>query len=426
MLHTMKSAIKSSALRGRIVCPPSKTYTHRAIFAASLADGTSTIHGALYSRDTQATMDACKQFGAHLDSNVKGVLRIVGRPHPKLEPISIDAQNSGTTIRIASAIASLTSSTTRLTGDASLRTRPVGPLLDALESMGAHCESDNGTPPLSVRGPLVGGRVKIDGQISSQFVTALLMAGPCTPGGIMLSIDGNPVSRPYIDATVSVMQRFGARVTARTLYKEYTVEPHRYTPTSFHVPSDYSILSLLLAASALTGDGLEIVASDGRLPQGDAAFLEILESMGVKVSLTDGIMRTVSSKTLHGGSFELTDAPDLLPPLAIMSLKCNEPINITGIAHARTKESDRIDILAKQLGLLGIHTEQKDDSLLVERVSEAKLHSATLDASGDHRIFMALCIACMCTGGAVDGAESVSVSYPEFIDDMRAVGAQMT
>lgn len=417
----MRCAIGRSRLEGKIRCPASKSYTHRAVFAASLADGTSTIRGALLSRDTQATIDACKQFGAQIVEDA-GTLRIVGRPKP--QPGSIDAQNSGTTIRIASAIASLSSGTTVLTGDTSLQARPMGPLLESLESMGAHCESQGGTPPVSVRGPIAGGKANIVGSTSSQFVTALLMAAPCTPDGIALTVKGDAVSRPYIDATVSVMEHFGARITERTRHAEYFVAPIPYTPSSFDVPSDYSILGLLLAASVLTGDGMAIEAGDGHMPQGDSVFMDMLGSMGVKVDNNGGAMTTTSPQTLRGGAFDLGDSPDLLPPLAILALKCEDPIEILNIAHTRKKETDRIAVLAGQLGHLGIEATPKDDSLTLRRIRDPE-PGAVLDASEDHRIFMALCIACMCAGGSVEGAESVSVSYPRFVDDMRAVGAQM-
>ncbi len=422
MLHTLRCTIRRSELSGQITCPPSKAYTHRAVFAASLADGQSTIHGGLCSRDTQATIDACTQFGAQI-SRDSDTLRIVGHPRPR--SASIDAQNSGTTLRIASAIASLSSGTSKLTGDGSLQRRPVGPLLESLEAMGARCESQNGTPPVSVRGPIAGGRTTISGGVSSQFITALLMAAPCTPDGITVMIEGGTVSRPYIDATVSVMRQFGASVIERDRYAEYFVEPRPYRPSSFSVPSDYSILALLLAASVLTGDGIRIAVNEGPLPQGDSVFLEILKTMGVKMGSDGGVLSTSSPETLSGGTFDLGDAPDLLPPLAILALHCDEPIKIVGIAHARTKETDRIAVLADQLARTGIKTEQQDDSLTLRRMQSPEPASIMLDASGDHRIFMALCIACMRTGGSVDGAESVSVSYPSFADDMRAIGAQI-
>ena len=388
-----------------------------------MADGTSTIRGALDSQDTRATLDACRGFGARIDV-INDALQIVGHPHPS--PASIDAQNSGTTARIATAVASLASGQTAITGDASLRTRPLGPLLDALASIGAHYEPNTRTLPLLIRGPVTGGRATVSGDVSSQFVTALLMAAPCMPEGLGLTIEGRAVSRPYIDATVSVMERFGASITTRALYSEYFVAPQRYTASSFTVPSDYSALALLLAASVMTGNALEISADDGGLPQGDLVFCEILESMGVKTSIQDGIWRTTSPAVLRGGSFELTNTPDLLPPLAVLALRCDEPVEITGIAHARVKETDRIALLAAQLGRLGLHVDEGDDSLLLHCRDAADLHAAELDASGDHRIFMALCIACMYTGGSVNGAESVSVSYPGFIDDMRGLGAQIT
>lgn len=406
-----------------MTCPPSKSYTHRAIFAASLADGKSVIQNALYSRDTQATIEACKRFGAEIISK-DGVLSIVGTPQP--HPASIDAQNSGTTIRIATAIAALCSEESTLTGDSSLRARPMGPLLTSLESLGASCDSDDKKPPVKVRGPIKGGSANVSGEVSSQFATALLLAAPCTIEGMELSISGKTVSRPYIDATISVMKHFGSKVTEKTKHSEYNVTPQHYTPSSFTVPSDYSTLALLLSASVLTGDSLHINADGAGLPQGDSAFIGMLESMGVKVEYNGKTIMTRSPELLGGGTFDLGDSPDLLPPLAILVLKCDKPLHITNIEHARSKETDRLAVIAEQLGHIGIVVDSRPDSITLERPKNQNFYPATLDASGDHRIFMALCIVCMRIGGSVEGAESVDVSYPEFVNEMRTMGAQIS
>ena len=415
---------RRSALRGTIACPASKSYTHRALFVASLADGSSAVRGALDSLDTRATARACAAFGATVDGLGTREVCIVGRPHPRAA--SINAENSGTTLRIAAAVAALSPETTELTGDASLCRRPVMHLVDALESMGAACESAGGTPPLSVRGPVGGGRVSVQGNVSSQFVSALLIMAPCTPDGMAISVEGTVVSQPYIDATISVMRRFGAHVEERSAHRSYFVAPRRYSPATIDVPSDYSSAALLLAASVLTGDSLCVSAGDAGMPQGDTAFLGMLDSMGVRVSDADGALRTASPDVLRGGSFDLSDTPDLLPPLAILSLRCPERMEITGIAHARTKETDRIAVLAEQLARLGVRTSQRDDALLLWHDVGSEPHGASLDSCGDHRIFMALCIAGLALGETtVDGAESASVSYPGFVDDMRRVGAQI-
>jgi len=415
-------AVRVSRLEGTIACPASKSYTHRALFAASLADGESAVRGALDSLDTRATAAACGAFGAAVSGMGEGEVVVRGRPLP--EAAEIDAANSGTTIRMAAAIASLSAGTSRLTGDSSLRARPMTPLLDALESLGAACESAGGTPPMSVRGPVGGGRASVEGRQSSQFTSALLVAAPRMPDGLALSIEGPAVSLPYVDATVAVMRRFGARVEERAPHASYFVAPRGYMPTRMDVPSDHSSAALLLAASVLTGGSLSVAVDGAGMPQGDAAFAGMLRSMGVGVSDSRGTLSVSPPARLRGGSFCLSDTPDLLPPLAILSLRCRERLEITGIAHARAKETDRVAVMAEQLGRLGIRSSQGDGSLLLWQDAGSEPRGAALDSHGDHRVFMALCIAGLCLGGTtVSGAASASVSYPRFVEDMRACGA---
>ncbi|MEK6956469.1 MAG: 3-phosphoshikimate 1-carboxyvinyltransferase, partial [Thermoproteota archaeon] len=201
----MNCRVEKTKISGTLVCPPNKSYTHRAIFLASLADGKSVIKNVLYSRDTNATISACKSFGATIIQD-NSSLTISGIKEVK-SPSEINASNSGTTIRVAAAVAALGEGKTVLSGDESLRQRPMQPLLDALESIGAKCSSANGKPPLSITGKAKGGEVTIPGNISSQFVSALMIMSPLTENGLVLNIDGDLVSKPYLDATIASMKK---------------------------------------------------------------------------------------------------------------------------------------------------------------------------------------------------------------------------
>jgi len=419
----MDCKVEKSKISGRIDCPTNKSYTHRAIFLASLANGVSTIKNVLRSADTNATIDACKNFGIEIKGN-NSELIIKGSSENSIKPATIDAVNSGTTIRIASAIAGLGEGKTSLTGDESLKKRPMQPLLDALESIGASCTSTEGKPPITVSGKIKGGEISIPGNISSQFITALMIIAPRTENGIILNIEGDLVSKPYIDATIATMRRFGATVKTHIPYKKYTILSQIYQPTTFVVPSDFSSLALLLSASVLIGDNLEINVNMGDLPQGDEAFIDILEMLGVKISINENKITVVSPEKISGGRFDLGNTPDLLPPLAIMALKSSEPIEIFNVKHARFKETDRIAILAKELQKLGIKVSENEDGLVLE--SSQELHSASLNSENDHRLFMAFCIAGIYVGDCtVSDVESVSVSYPSFVEDLNKVGASL-
>lgn len=483
--------VAKSTLAGTVVCPSSKSYTHRAIFLASLAyKKGSTITNILRSEDTDATIDACRKLGAVFDlsEDTIHVTNTIPTPYaksnsrhqdpdyvkerPSNDAIVIDARNSGTTIRIASSIAALLDACVTLTGDASLKTRPMQPLLDALSDMGATCKSaENGRPPLEICGPPIsGGDIKISGRVSSQFITSLFLCAPLTKYGISITITDGMVSKPYLDATTGVMREFGITVNTQIPYKKYHIAPQRIlTATNFTVPFDASSLALLLAASALNEGKVVIKAQMGVLPQGDELFIDMLESMGARIEISDSsvnyedddhnkennnnnaeklpsetIRVYTNDHALRGGKFDLSNNPDLLPPLAIMALKCNGPVEIYNVEHARLKETDRIGILARELPKIGIQvTERKDGMTLDGSASapaatpaavtqftsqkESVADAIILNSENDHRLFMALCIAGMRIGNCViSDSDSAAVSYPEFIKDIKSLGAKIS
>ena len=419
----MKCEIKTSKIIGKIICPPNKSYTHRAIFLAALSDGKSIVKNILNSSDIKATISACNAFGVevHEDNDIITIRNTIGST---VQGSMIDAQNSGTTIRIAIAIAALSGGNTMLTGDESLKKRPMQPILDSLQTLGVSSESDGGLPPITIKGKIKGNEVNIDGKISSQFISALLIIAPRLENGLIINIQGELVSKPYIDLTIAIMKEFGVIVNSEIPYKKYVVKHQIYKPTTFTVPSDFSNLALLLASNVLLGDGLEIEISLGNLPQGDEAIIDILEELGVNVTLNGNIITTKSPKMLTGGRFDLSNTPDLLPALAILSLKSSEPIEIFNVKHARYKETDRIAIISRELKKIGIVVEEHEDGMTL--TSNENLSSGELNSENDHRLFMAFSIAAMYIGDCtVTDPDSVQISYPNFISDMKNVGAQI-
>ena len=419
----MNCKIEKSKIKGQINCPSNKSYTHRGIFLASLAGNNSKVKNVLLSADTKATIEACKKFGAVIELNdsdiiVKESIKI-GTNVPE-----INTENSGTTIRIAIGIASLFSEEITLTGDASLQKRPMQPLLDALSSIGAKCISTDGKPPIKIKGSVIGGNVRIPGNLSSQFISSLLISAPLTKNGINLTIDGDLVSKPYLDATIASMRKFGVSVQTLIPYKKYSVLPQIYKNSTFTVPIDFSSLALLLSFTVLNGEDVVIKGSMGNLPQGDEAFINFLEQLGVSVIIENNEIKIKSPEKLKGGRFDLRNSPDLLPPLAILSLISANPIEIVNVKHARLKETDRIAILARELPKIGINVEEKEDGLILK--SSNKLTGAKLDSENDHRLFMAFCIAGTYIGNCiVTDSKSVEVSYPNFIEEMNRLGAKI-
>ena len=419
----MKCKVEKSKISGEVVCPPNKSYTHRAIFLASLAGNNSKVDNVLLSADTLATIEACKNFGAEIEVQNSSI--IVKNPIKIDTKVpEIDTKNSGTTIRIAAGIAGLFSQEISLTGDSSLRKRPMQPLLDALSSMGAQCDSNDGKPPIKIKGKISGGDVKIPGNLSSQFISSLLITAPLTEQGINLDIQGNLVSKPYLDATIATMRKFGVTVQTLIPYKKYNIAPQSYKTSMFTVPIDFSSLALILSAAVLNGENISVKGNIGNLPQGDEVFIDILEQLGTTVTIEEEEIKIESPQKLNGGKFDLSNSPDLLPPLAILSLKTSKPIEIVNVKHARLKETDRIAIISRELVKVGIKIQENEDGLVLD--STGNLKGTELNAEKDHRLFMAFCIAGMYIGNCtITDPESVEVSYPNFVEEMNRLGAKI-
>ena len=420
----MKCKIGKSNISGGVICPANKSYTHRAVFLSALSDGKSIIKKVLRSNDTNATISACRAFGVEVNES-EDTVTIENSIGSTVQGSMINAQNSGTTLRIATAIAALSGGNTELTGDDSLKKRPMRPILDSLEQLGITTESNDGKPPITIKGKIKGDHVNIKGDISSQFISALLIIAPRLNDGLTIEIDGNVVSKPYIDLTITTMKKFGADVQVVEPYKKYSILHQIYKPTTFTVPSDFSNLALLLSANVLLGNSLKIKISLGELPQGDEEIVDILEKMGVNVTLDNETITTKSPELLDGGKFDLSNTPDLLPALAILVLKCKTQIEIYNVKHARYKETDRIAIICNELKKIGVIVTEKDDGMILKKGD--LLNDIELNAHNDHRLFMAFSIVGMFIGNCtVTDPDSASVSYPNFISDMQNCGARIS
>jgi 3-phosphoshikimate 1-carboxyvinyltransferase len=422
--------VRKSKINGSVRCPSSKSYSHRAIAIASLAPRQSTITNALLARDTLATLAGCRALGAEIRHEGTTV-QVKGRHSFNPPENVINAENSGTTIRIMTTMSGLVrTGYTVLTGDESLRKRPMQPILDALGQLGVETYSTkgNGTPPLVVKGGGIrGGTTVIDGSISSQFISGLLIAGIYADSEITIRIKGDLVSKPYVSATLAAMKHFAVTIDHSPNMLEYNIKNAEYRAGKFDVPSDFSTAALILSAGVLAGEKLRVKGLNFNLPQGDSQIVEILEQMGspIKVDKIKGEVIVQSAGALEGGDFNLADTPDLLPVVSILALKAKSTVMITGIAHARVKETDRVANIASELVKFGARIKEFHDGLAI--TAPKVLKNASLEAYNDHRLFMAFTIASMMTEKSiVAGAESVDVSYPNFISDMKELGARLS
>lgn len=421
-MRPMIASVERSVVSGEVYAPPSKSYTHRAILIIALGPG-GTVKRPLISADTRATIAACEAFGAKItqkdDIEIKGVS---GKPQTPEDVINV--LNSGTTMRFCSAVASLTNGAV-LTGDASIRSRPNGPLLSSLNDLGVNAFSvrGNGKAPLVVQGRMKGGVARLNGSVSSQFLSALLIACPLAEGDTKIVIEGELKSRPYAEITLDMLKDAGARIDASK--HEFEIEGGQsYNLTSYTIPGDFSSASYPLAAAAVTGG--EVVVR-GVLPsrQGDSAIVDILRRMGAEISWdrVEGVLR-IKGRELHGVDVDASLTPDLVPTIAVLGALAKGKTVVSNAEHVRHKETDRLHAMATELSKMGADIRERPDGL---EIVGGELHGGDVKGHDDHRIVMALAIAGMAAGNTrIDTAECVDVSYPGFFQEMARIGARIS
>jgi 3-phosphoshikimate 1-carboxyvinyltransferase len=420
--------VKPSKLSGGVTAPPSKSYTHRAFMVALLANGESRIASPLLGLDTEATIEAVRSMGAEVVQD-GGVWRVHGTSG-KLKPRTdmIDARNSGTTIRLMSAISALSPKQIRLTGDESILKRPIGPLVDALNELGAkaRCEGVDGRPPVVVGGGLRGGKVEMTGAVSSQFISALLLACPYAKEDVELAITEGMRSKPYVEITLELLNAAGAKIKRDKNLTEFKIPGRQLLKAiDLTIPGDFSSAAFVLGAAALTGSRVRVDNLDVRCAQGDRRIVKLLEEFGADVKVSGRTVEVAGTGELSGAEFDCGDNPDLVPVLAVLGSVADGQTRITNVPHLRFKETDRLKALAIGLRRFGAEVKELPDELRLEGVKQLK--GARVDSFGDHRMAMAFAVAGLVARGEtiVDGAESIPVSYPSFVDDMRKLGAKM-
>ena len=434
----MDVRITPSRVRGTARAPPSKSYTHRAILAAGYADG-ATVRNPLFSADTAATMRAVEAYGGETE-RAGDDLEVSGfGGDPETPADVIDCANSGTTMRLTTATAGLIDGLAVLTGDTSLRSRPQGPLLKALDGLGVRAESTraNGQAPLVVGGGPNGGTTAIKGDVSSQYITGLLMAGAVSEDGVEIELTTELKSAPYVDITLEVLSAFGVEASVvggddsgvRASGAEgFAVDGGQtYAPAGggYDVPGDFSSMSYLLAAGALAAEDELVVEGAHPSAQGDSAIVGILESMGASIEWDrDAGEITVERSDLEGVEVGVADTPDLLPTIAALGAAATGTTRITDCAHVRLKETDRVAAMATELGRMGIETEESADELVVHG---GDLEGATVRGHEDHRIVMSLAVAGLVADGetTIEGAGDVDVSFPGFFDALSDIGVDL-
>lgn len=400
-------------VQATLTLPGSKSYTHRALMAAALAGGESVLTNALAAEDTELTAAALKRLGAGIDWQGT-TIRVTGRSGrwlPARLPIYLG--NSGTSMRFLTALAALGEGEYLLTGTDRLCQRPLGELLEALGQAGVQAVSErgDGCPPVRVTGGLTGGKAQLSGAISSQYLSALLFIGPLAPAGLKIGITGELVSRPYVDLTLEVLGDFGISYY-REGYRYFELPGGQcYLPREYEIEADASSASYFWAAAALTGGRVTITNLSLESSQGDAAFPEVLGRMGCGIESTPAGL-TVQGGPLRGVTVDMATMPDLVPTLAVLAAFATGDTVITGVAHLRHKESDRLAAVATELGKLGIEARETDDGLVIRGGAP---QGAVIHTYSDHRIAMSFAVAGLkIPGVAIEDPECVAKSFPDF------------
>ncbi len=416
ILKTIKTAQR---VRGKVRIPGSKSITHRALLMAALSQGTSEILNPLFAQDTELTAKALGMLGVDIQWE-KDKVRVQPPAEkwsqPK-EPVFLG--NSGTSMRLLPAVAAVGRGAVLFDGTARLRERPVGPIVDALRSLGVEvkCLGNEGFPPIEIesRG-LEKGEVRVDATQSSQFLSALLIAAPCALGDLTVGWNDPVASFPYVAITLAMMEEWGIDFEWLDEHRIKIRAPQVYRSRTYTVEGDCSSASYFWAASAITGGDIETHPIRPGSVQGDCGLVSVFEQMGCRVYRNDESVRVVGPEVLRPVDMDMNRMPDMVPTLALVAAFAQGRSHIRNVAHLRVKESDRLHVVASQLGKLGVPVEELEDGLIIEG-GRVRSPGEALEAHDDHRIAMSCALAGLRVEGVqILGAESVAKSFPEFWD----------
>jgi len=421
----MKIKVKKSILNGTIAVPGSKSHTIRAVAIASAANGLSVIKSPLISEDTLSALAASEILGAEVEK-YDTFWRINGTSGKlNLNSDTIDMGNSGTSLRIFTALASMGDKIVKFDGDESLRSRPMASLLSALRDLGVKVETSNNKCPLSVQGPAKGGKTVIDGT-SSQFLTALLIALPMAENDSFLNVV-NLNEIPYVEITLGWLARQGISMEYPDDLSSFHIKGGQtYSAFDTLIPADFSTAAFPLVGAALTAGKVNIKNLDFSDLQGDKMVFEFLQKMGTDIIFSENDTIVSASSSLIGQEFDLNSTPDALPVMAVAGAFASGQTSLLNCPQARIKETDRIKCMTIELKKLGCQIEELEDGMIIH--GGASLIGTELHGYSDHRIVMALTIAGMLIDGEtiIDTAEAAAVTYPSFIEDFKKLGADIT
>ncbi len=410
----MDAEARPGRVGGRLAPPCSKSYAQRALAASLLAGGRSELHNLEYCDDTRSALRCITALGARVTWLDGQSAAVEGGLRPTDGTLCVG--ESGLSARLFTPIAALCGTPMRIVGEGSLLRRPMGPIIETLRAMGVTVEAEAGRLPITLCGPLCGGESWIDGSLSSQFITGLLLALPLAQADTTLHV-AHPVSLPYIDMTIDTAERFGIEIHQRDYEEFYIPGRQRFRPADFFIEGDWSAAAMLLVAGATAG---EVTVSHVQMlsKQADTAICTALVRAGASLISEPGSV-TAAAQPLHGFEFDATHCPDLFPALAALAASAEGVTTLRGTSRLACKECDRAAAIREEYGKLGIEVDLAESDTM--RIRGGTIRGGVrVSSHGDHRMAMSLAVAALRADATltIEGAESVAKSYPDFFEQL--------
>lgn len=420
---------KINSIQGKVILPGSKSLSNRALLLAATAYGKTTLYNVLQSADTARMIEALPKLGVELVqednkievSGINGTFRVA---NVSTNPMILDLGNAGTAMRPLCAVLAASEGCFELTGEPRMFERPIGPLAEALKTLGAEIEylKEPLFPPVRIKGrQFISHEVTVDGSVSSQFLSALLMLAPLC-GGLTIKVAGELISKPYIDLTVALIEKFGAKVS-RDGYRSFNVASGGYrSPTTYLVEGDASSATYFAAAAAVAGK-VEIFGLGRESTQGDANFMQVLQKMGASVSYNETSITVEHRNQLDGIEIDMNAMPDAAMTLVPLALYTKGPVTITNIESWRVKETDRIEAMANEMRKLGVMVKTGRDFISIDG-SQRNSKTPEFDTYNDHRMAMCMSLTALDRDVIINDPACTAKTFPTYFKELEQVAVR--